>query len=437
MSLRFLRNKRGAADQVDWAISLAIFLLFVIWFFVILRQVAPPGLQLSSEIQNIENKFKANVSFAYQELPIFVLSEKAISDYPILIDSPINWTNFILNDGLYVHEYNSSLYFSSDLVSGSNVFRLINSEKQYQSAAPDTFISNISDNVIISSKSFSARFPNNKLSAIYYNSSRYLNAFNLYMDGQQVSFLDSDFAGELVFLQYTHSSDWIVLKQFLFPDQAFIQNSFEVLNTLNGNHSFAIEFIYPELSEYASDLFGRHSLDVSRACVNITSDVIDLVDDDNGLLVKFDEPLEISMCDASNQTHDQISVKAFFDYNSDIANNNLEFVIFAHEGVYADVHEDFIPADKIKIGTLDSFEGISKTSLDSIKSFSLESLKTQWNISSESNFAISVNDRSNSVLFEISSGDYFNADVYSKTFGDFLVDEYGNKEFVFVNILVW
>lgn len=64
------RNKKGS--YVDWAVSMGIFLIYLIGLFILLRPGVTPIYKPEGLLQIVENKFMENVSWVVREIPLFV-----------------------------------------------------------------------------------------------------------------------------------------------------------------------------------------------------------------------------------------------------------------------------------------------------------------------------------------------------------------------------
>ena len=83
-------KKRGTS-QVDWAISLALFLIYVIWFFIFVRPTFLQDNVQESLINIVEDNFKEDYKWTVSKLPIMIHTNITNTYEPIILDFPYSW----------------------------------------------------------------------------------------------------------------------------------------------------------------------------------------------------------------------------------------------------------------------------------------------------------------------------------------------------------
>ncbi|MFW5852990.1 MAG: hypothetical protein ACOCUR_03085, partial [Nanoarchaeota archaeon] len=73
----------------------------------------------------------------------------------------------------------------------------------------------------------------------------------------------------------------------------------------------------------------------------------------------------------------------------------------------------------------------------SLSSKEMDELFEIWNLTEEEEFKIHIYDRNDETIYEFKTSEPLSTDVFSRTFSDYLIDQYGRREFVFVNINIW
>lgn len=428
-------KKKGFASQADWAISIAIFLLFTLWFFIVLRQYAPSDSHMETQVVSFEEKFKDAVAFEYSQVPIFVRANKALTNVPILVRNPINWTNYTLGENVYTLRDDENIYFISDVKDGITRFLMKHSEEGYQVAYPGEYLYNTTDSVVVDSKQYTVKFPENTLKEIYFESDQHLFDFNFTMNDEYQDVLNTSRYIPTVFAKYNTTTDWFRIRSYVFPENSYVLNLFDVLSYVGNNVTFGLEFTIPMFEKYYLDDLVPYNIDFDSGCINLDSNVLDF-SGNTSLTFIFNKEVAFEICDASTYDKDLMKVTASFDYSPSDISSQTEYALYSHEGTYIETKDDVVIPVNMDVGIRERFDGISKSKLSDLATRTNKELKQLWNISDQE-FEVTVTDLNGKVLFEFQTSEPGATDVFSRTFSYYLINEFGDREFVFVNIKTW
>ena len=81
-------KKRGSS-QVDWAISLALFIFYIAWFFIYVNQAEVQSIPSGSLNDPAWDRVASNITWKVEEYPVFVNSGYGEKNHPILV--PFIW----------------------------------------------------------------------------------------------------------------------------------------------------------------------------------------------------------------------------------------------------------------------------------------------------------------------------------------------------------
>jgi hypothetical protein len=311
------------------------------------------------------------------------------------------------------------------------------SEVTYQQEQPNNFFANISESVLIDSKYFNPRFQDSILHEVYFNSTKYIEQIDFLMNDEA---LDSSVGSSIkkdIFYKAQSLFDWFTITSYVFADNSYVTSFFDISEGLSENATFAITATMPIMTSYATNILSTSALNFNSGCISRISDILNLIDSTGSITFIFDEDVDFEICDVSNATTEKMSVTASFDYDAASGATSIPFMIFASKESYADAYKEIVSVADLSVGTVSTFTGISKTALDSLSQLSEDELLSAFNISKTKNFAITVFNATNAELFSFSTGTDDAADVFSRSFSDYLVDSKGNKERVLVSIQVW
>ncbi|MFW6230541.1 MAG: hypothetical protein ACOC32_00800 [Nanoarchaeota archaeon] len=431
-------RKKAMGSQVDWAISIAIFLLFTLWFFIVLRQYVPTERIMESDIARIEEAFKEDVAFEFSRIPIFVSSPIAKDNVPVFVKNPVNWSSFVLDDYLYSVEDEDNMFFMADVEEGMNVFFMKHSEREYQNASlgDGDFLYNLSDTIVVDSQQYSVRYPDNILEEIFFRSQQHLYDFNMTMNGEYLVIENASRSIPTVFAKHDNTMDWSRLRSYVFPDNSYVFAIMDIFSFVGNNVTFGFEFTIPMADTYFLEGYAPYSVSFSSGCLDLQSSVIDFEGENTSTTFMFDREMDMELCDASTVNEDLILFTAEFDYSPTDISKRLEFIIFSHEDTYVRTKDQVILPSNMSSGIKESYSGISRSKLTELSSRDVEDLVDSWNFSEELEFSIEVYDADETYLV-VETADPGVTDVFSRTFSYYLIDPFGNRKPVLVNIKTW
>ncbi|MEM4397836.1 MAG: hypothetical protein QW757_04400, partial [Candidatus Woesearchaeota archaeon] len=102
------KNKR-AVSQIDWVMSLALFLLYIAWFFVFILPNLNYQKNFNPNIAVLENFFFDEFSYTIKKIPIFIFTNSTKENKPVIIFLENNF----LKDNLFENDLEKDFYYSS------------------------------------------------------------------------------------------------------------------------------------------------------------------------------------------------------------------------------------------------------------------------------------------------------------------------------------
>jgi hypothetical protein len=93
-------NKKGAASHVDWAISIGLFVVYVLLLFIFLRPGIQPVYSQSNLVKILETSFNSDGKYTIEKTPIFIRPEgnnfpSSPGEYQLFINkASLPFTNF-------------------------------------------------------------------------------------------------------------------------------------------------------------------------------------------------------------------------------------------------------------------------------------------------------------------------------------------------------
>jgi hypothetical protein len=421
-------KKRGTS-QVDWAISLALFLLYVVWFFIFVRPQFT-GDELQTSLVNVlENDFVEDYKWAVNKLPLIVKTNVTNAYEPIIADFSYSWNiNKTKLDNFTELVYdNNKIIFLGNLSAETKIFWLLNSIKNYTARS---YIKDLNANSTTATTGSGLKifFENNLFEEISYNNTIRLNNTELHMGGELIemdsnssSFYDTAAIYRIETEAANHTS-------YIFPRNSFIYN---YLN-LNREESYTFTFfadLHDYTKYYASNLYyGNISYD-NPDCLMFNSDRITFYDT-NSITFYFNGTASINFC----YGNDKINFSASLTLE-----NETFYKIYLHGGNFSNVE---LNRYEYNFGAMQKEKGLY---FDDIQNLNYDNLKNAWGISDNREFKITIwnttssflMDRANVSLFELGEEPRNVRDIAVNEWNDYILSDDGSLTPVIVNIKSW
>ncbi len=439
LAMRSRLRKKAMGSQIDWAISLGIFIVFTFWFFIVLRHYTISELQMESQTSDLVDVFRERIEFNYSEIPVFVEARSDMENVPIMVRNPSDWDNFVLEDDIYSVQDDENMIFIADLEEGVNRFVMRTSDSEYDIPHPLNFLSKSGNTVSVPGQSYNVRYPDNILNEVFYRGQQQVYDFNIRVNDNVVDIENSSEYVPGIFAEHNMTTEQFNLRNYIFADNTYMMNTFDVRGVVGSNTTFGLEFKTPVYEEYYMDTIVSYSFDQDSDCEEINSSVLDLVSDgETGMTFFFDEDISFEVCDISSFVDgERMTVTANIEYDPTATSSTTSFMVHSHNSSYPEIADDIISINDISVGIPERFMGISRSKLINLNTKSFADLLELWNITSDDEYRIEVYDREGETLFEFQTSNPSQADVFSRTVGDYMINQYGEREFVYININMW
>ncbi|MBW2999810.1 hypothetical protein KY339_03985 [Candidatus Woesearchaeota archaeon] len=401
-------KKRGLS-YADWAMSFALFALYLIWFFLFVIPSYTPKEDTKLPIADLKDSFFELNSLQVKQIPLFILSNQTISNEAIIINNPFSGSR----DNYYL----SSVFdFDEDklitVADTNSVIYFLYSEYDY----PMPLISyNISANELnAETDRMIVKYDDSVLEELRYKGERKIKGFEINKNPTR-SYFDSS----SMYAKYKFTASELNHTGYIVGENTKIINFIKPENVVKVKLNLSL---YEYEDYYAdSDNFGSIDYD-SSDCESFESDYIDFYDE-NGISFVFDNEVDIEMC------HDnELEVEFSFDVEEE-----FRYVIIIHED---DFRETVYYGYTVETGLAEEMTGLSERELISTEDIDYSDLRRTLGFPSNRNFKINV--------FNVSGADYSYGktagerdEVEAEDFGVFMLDEYGNQEGVTLNVQGW
>ena len=300
-------NKRGI-NQIDWVISLAIFILYISWFFLLIRPYYFP-IEEDPEIELLEDAFVDDIIWTIYKTPLVVFSDIHITYEPVEVNFSLGLEegHFAFADNRYFTLFENNLYFLADLKNSSNLFWLVNSDEAYEK--PNIHTDLYATDYSASVSSMRATYHDGLLKKAYYKGDLVIDELALLRHDVPVDVDNSSFFSSKIMAVHSadtaagfnHSSTVFGYNTRIYNkiklDQFIDKRTVELNMKLRG---------YPDY--YADNVnFGNI---LSGECASFNAKNLFFYNDDNTMLFAFENETEIDFCyTAENKIELNITIR--------------------------------------------------------------------------------------------------------------------------------
>ncbi len=417
-------KKRGSS-QIDWIISLSLFLLYVGWFFVFIRPSINLGTSKDALVTIITNNFEDDSSWQLKKYPLFVEYNLSGGRKPLMLDYNLNATDIYFVDYIPFTIWNNKLLFVANVTTGMNTFWLIegtNQTSQYGleglNIEPDRAVT---ENLTVYLDDYLPDTLFYKGTELIESMSYKINDYSFVSD--ITNYTDNGFAAFFSAGNPNFNHTAIV-----FSYSPEINNFIQ----LEQNTSYIMQItadIY-DFDSYFSDNnhYGNFEYENDSQSMNYSFDYITIYSSNKYISMFFDNYVSFN----------------FTSYNSTLTLNifmpisdNYHYRFVFHDGNYSEVKRASYSS---QFGAVDYLTGININNITTNYSY----LKEIWGFPDDSNFQILVYDNSTAFhylspepLYEIGTFTGQGKNVYSESEDKLALDENGNYQTISLLYRIW
>lgn len=428
-------QKRGSS-QVDWAISLAIFLLYIAWFFIL----AKPQLDDNSDVDTlaavVSNNFLDNVSWTVKKTPIFIEATETGANQPLIIDD--DWDNFTFLPEKYYSIQNDKIYLLSRVDKLSFPIWVVSSNSHYD--LPDLSKDiEVGENFSrVAEKGFDLRINQGLPESISRNNIKLLKSYKVYSNGELLSG-NSTFSSSKVHGIHTLTSDVLTHNTLVFAESPRAFLIFNMNTELS--QSVLIEMEVHAFSDYYITSDKQGSLDNLTGCISKTYKQIELHDLTRGLAFTSNRDLLIQLCAPNSST-------VLLNFSTDTT-EDFEIVVSTHLGIseyqawksLQQANTEMVPyyarPNNSNAGVATKLVGIKEEFLDDFSNLHYNDVKLLWGFPQSSDFAITITNSSTSLFNYTERLPQETDTVIAKQELVNTLDKFGNLKSYVMSVKVW
>jgi hypothetical protein len=425
----FLKSKRGSSEQIDWVISLSLFLFFCLWFFLIIKPYSVSNDRNDFIIDSIKDGIDTSLSNEIFEIPVYVNYSYSGSNLPIIVDKPVNWTDYVINENVLYVDYDGKIIFLDDFEQGRNVIIFRSSLENYTDKKVIGLIREKNGFVSVDSEYFIAYYSNNILNDIYFNNSDIVSNAVYDVDGSALNIINSSVNSSQIFVKNYLKTNLFEFESWVFAHNKIVSNIINPVPYISSNIRFNIKYDIDENFDrftYAGLIANQVIL--LESCKSGNYSNFGFSDSEKTISFYFNRPVYIEVCPESGKNTLDISANL---------TQELYYTIMISDGVKLDNVGLSIWPDNNLIGIKSSKKGLSSYKIIEFDKLTNSEIRELWSIPSSYNFQITIYNETYGEIYQKETKKPYLTNVYVKQYRSYMMDEVGDQRVVFVNIKMW
>jgi hypothetical protein len=287
-----LISSRVASSQVDWAISLAIFIIYIAWFFVMVRPRFIHDQELAPLMDLLDETFISSMSWEVRKFPVFYNSSTTGDDEPVILElASLANRSFSFSNRRYYTYLDGKVYFLRDIRNETYSEWIVYSDENYTTDFEYKDLDSTSSSAVVNKDNFIAYFDNSSLSRIKFNDEMRLASVEYYFNSINFSPSSAEFNSSEILACYGISSGEYNITQMVFANHPRIYLFVEP--SQNISYEFTLSLELDDYEKYYADNAQYGDINYSNNCYNASSDFIDFYYSTEGMAIKM--PVESSM----------------------------------------------------------------------------------------------------------------------------------------------
>ncbi|MBU2561636.1 MAG: hypothetical protein KKD17_05015 [Nanoarchaeota archaeon] len=414
------RSKKGLS-HVDWAMSLAIFLLYLAWFFIFVKPMFAPSQSMDVLLDVLDDGVRDALFQDISRVKVFVPGNIP-SDYePIIIPFTQDWPasdiahsadRFVIDSG--------KMFFLANL-SNTSMFRIYYPHKAIRMTA---LFPMVADEERARFESFTAYFDEGLLDRISFRDEPRLSGFSVEVDETDIDG-EGSFENSTLLAKYVRAGDYVNMTSYFISENSRLYSY--VSSADFRNHSVAVEFSTYNYTYFYFNPMSRGEVryGIGPSCKYYESDFLDLYDSDSGLLVTFGRSISFRLC--ANETNARVRLE--FDLT---AGQEDSLAIMLHSGGFSEV--DGYPLHPV-VGVTETLRTVSAKQVSLMRNRDYSYLKQVFRYPKDRDFNVTVSSDVVSASYGIPQPEA--EDIYARKIDGVIIDDFYEPKRALITLTVW
>ncbi len=405
------------AIDLDWIISLGLFLIYLGVFFIAIRQLPVQQSVTGALLENVADGIKESTEWQVQRLPLIIFSNISGSE-PVIVGFPYSWKNFSFRDNMSFDSKDGKLIFVRTLSQGRNTLELVTSSENYTAPSASFDLTASGGGFSVNSQRFSSEFQNSMPTRINHFDKERLSDFNISVEGPVLKPETATTEANVTALSAKYKVTFPQLSHTSFAVAGFSRMLNYVSTDAKEPHNIVISATLRNYTTfYVNNAVSGPINSSAQACTASTGRYIDFYDDISGVTFIAPEGTNISFCSGNS------TARLSLDFPM---KNETRYDILFHSGDFNSTLK-YVSPYKAAFGIAGNITGISKALYRKVNESDYEALKGSWSYPKSKDFAFALYDADGNLVFNYQPKIPGMTNVYAREKDVFVLDKYGLK----------
>lgn len=414
-------KKRGVS-QIDWTMSLALFLLFIAVTFLLVAPKTTVFIDEKAALSNIKYGFIEDYSYTIEFLPLFIETVRSGTE-PIISLVPSSLSSFVLEDDIPFLSYDGEVIFSTNITKNLSRRTLIANPLNVSAAflPNNLYLRRENESLQVPVQQLYANYNKSILQNVSYLGDTRITLFRIEDDDEEViGFGNDEITNGSAAIVTKVSNNYFTHKTYLFPGLARIYLRFasdETYQVTYDVQSYTHYYLNPATQ-------GNFSIPVGT-CYSFSGGYFDYVEQGQSLLTMITDADLFLICKQDEDTvrttiYGPKEIQWHFSRDS--------------PGTLYPAHDPLT----VFAGVTEVQRGLSLAKLQTLSTRSVNDLRSAYGVSDSIRFELRMDEInfSNRFLYQFATP-HVTDNVFITRWPEYVIHENGTRERVLMGVKTW
>lgn len=410
-------SKKALAVDLDWIISLGIFLIYIGVFFIVIRQLPTNQSPASALLSSVADHIEASTEWNVQKLPLLIASNISGSE-PIIVKFSYDWKNFSFTDNTSFDYVDGMLIFKPNLQEGRNLLELVSSSENYTLTSSNFDLTAGANGASVDSQQFVSEFKSSMLARVNHFGKERLTDFNISISGVALKPEAAAAEANITTLSAKYKLQFQQLNYTAFIVAGYSRVLNYVTTSASEPHNLKVSVTLRNYTFFHINNALAGTINYTEEeCRSSPSRYIDFYDSISGITFIMPEGANMSFCAANG------AVKFSTDFS---ITNETRYDIIFHPGDFNNTLK-YVSPYRTAFGMPENITGISQQLYRKLNETDYLAVKRNFSYPSSREFSFSLYNESGTLVFNYQPKPAGITNVFAQEATVFLLDKYGTK----------